>query len=109
MTSESPSSTGITKMLTVLLRVISAVAGGLLAVAAFYFPAMKFIADVQPDMSDVSSDPMAQLVHPFIDWSHNNSSTLIAAGCMAFIGFLLLRFAAHNPHKDSSMSYPGFD
>ncbi len=96
-------------MFTALLRVISAVAGGILAVGAFYFPAMKFIADVQPDMSDVSNDPMAQLVRPFIDWSHNNSPTLIAAGCMAFIAFLLLRFASHNTHKDSSMSYPGFD
>jgi hypothetical protein len=95
-------------MFTALLRVISAVAGGILAVGAVYFPAMKFIADVQPDFADASNDPMTQLLHPFIEWAHSNTPTLVAAACMGFIAFLLLRFAAHNPAA-SRTYYPDID
>jgi len=94
-------------MLNVLLRLLAAISGALLAVAAVYFPIMKFIADVHPDFNSGSDDPGA-ILRPFLDWSRINSPILIAGAVMGFISILLLRYAV-SASSSSRISYPDID
>jgi hypothetical protein len=98
-------------MLTVLFRLFAAVAGAILAIASFYFPIMKFIADVQPDFSEATNDPSA-IFKPFLQWTRVNTPILLVASLAGIIGLLLLRYAARGSGSDSSdshITYPGID